>query len=252
MNETRRLGDPKLREKLKAAQPPSAARHALTRLNEIVSRVGEPFGWRLTVDLTYEGSYLWGFERTETRYDRQTGQAHASALRSLIPPNARVLDIGCGYGRIERFLSPHCSEIHGVDASGTAVRRATRYVPESNCYFRRISGTDLSRYPDGWFDFAFSVGTLQHVSRETAFGLLAETYRVLRSGGKALVHFPDLRKSVAQFALSALLGVDGSTRMRYYTDEEARALFEFLGFREIDILPDGFLHENALHVLGRK
>ncbi len=245
-------GDPALWDKVKAAEPPSRARDVLTRLNEVVLRVVKPFGWQLTVDVTYEGSYLWGFEQNDTRYDQKTGKVHASALRSLIPTNARVLDIGCGYGRIERFLAPHCAEIHGVDVSATAIRRAKQYVPEANCHFHKIRDRNLSPFPDGWFDFVFSVGTLQHVSREATFGLLAETYRVLRPGGRALIHLPELQRSLAQFALNSLLGVAGGTRMRYYTEEEARAFFDFLGFREVELLPDGFLHTNGLHILGTK
>ncbi len=96
MNASKRVGDPRLWEKVRLAESPSAGRKALTRISEVLSRIMRPLGLNLSLDVTYGGSYLYGFERDGTRYVRDTGVSHANALQTLIPPEARVLDIGCG------------------------------------------------------------------------------------------------------------------------------------------------------------
>ncbi len=132
------------------------------------------------------------------------------------------------------------------------MRRASQDVRGTNCQFHQNDGKDLSIFPPEWFDFVFSVGTLQHVSKEIAFSLLAETYRVLRPGGKVLIHDPDLQRAMRQSALNALLGVEGSTRMRYYTEEAAGSMLDFIGFGDIELLPRGFLHPNSIHIMGTR
>jgi len=204
------------------------------------------------VDVTYAGSYLLGLEDKDTRYDQASGKLHADAILSLATPDAKVLDIGCGFGRVEKFLAPHVREVHGVDVSGVAVRRARQFVRAENCHFHRISGKDLHIFPDRTFDLVFSISTIQHMSKEQAFVMIAEAYRVLKEGGRLLVDFPDLASQIKQFALNALVGISGSTRMRYYTKEEVKLIFDFCGFSDMRFLPAGFLHEGAIHALGTR
>ena len=40
----------------------------------------------------------------------------------LIPPDARVLELGCGTGRVTLPLAAHCSFIHGIDLSPAMIQ----------------------------------------------------------------------------------------------------------------------------------
>lgn len=120
------------------------------------------------------------------------GEQHANELKRLIEPNFVVLDLGCGIGRVEKFLAPHCKEIHGVDVSEKMLKLARKNVTYENVYFHKNNGRDLSIFPDKKFDFVFSIAVLQHIEKEDAIFYLMEIYRVLKANGKAYLQFPNL------------------------------------------------------------
>jgi SAM-dependent methyltransferase len=101
------------------------------------------------------------------------------------PKQMRVLEIGCGAGRVTRALAAVFGEVHGVDVSGEMVRRAREALndcPNANVY--QNNGKDLSVLPEGLqFDFAFSSIVFQHIpSRDIIENYVREVWRRLRSG----------------------------------------------------------------------
>jgi ubiquinone/menaquinone biosynthesis C-methylase UbiE len=100
------------------------------------------------------------------------------------PKQMRVIEIGCGAGRITRALSRVFGEVHGVDVSGEMVAQAKRAVAtEGNAFVYQNNGKDLSVLPDGPYDFAFSTIVFQHIpSREVIYSYVREVHRLLRPG----------------------------------------------------------------------
>ncbi|MBC8164562.1 MAG: methyltransferase domain-containing protein [Bryobacteraceae bacterium] len=100
------------------------------------------------------------------------------------PKQMRVLEIGCGAGRITRALSNVFGEVHGVDVSGEMVALAARALtdrPSAHVY--RNNGKDLAVVPPGPYDFAFSTIVFQHIpSREVIYSYVREVHRLLRPG----------------------------------------------------------------------
>ncbi len=105
--------------------------------------------------------------------------------QGLEPREMRVLEIGCGAGRVTRALARRFGEVHGVDVSGEMVARAREALHEiPNAFVYQNNGTDLSVIPDGKpFDFAFSTIVFQHIpSRDVIENYVREVYRLLRPG----------------------------------------------------------------------
>jgi len=100
------------------------------------------------------------------------------------PADMRVLEIGCGAGRVTRALAKLFGEVHAVDVSGEMVRQAAealRGYPKAFVY--QNNGKDLSTVPDREFDFAFSSIVFQHIpSREIIENYVREVGRLLRPG----------------------------------------------------------------------
>jgi cyclopropane fatty-acyl-phospholipid synthase-like methyltransferase len=100
------------------------------------------------------------------------------------PGEMRVLEIGCGAGRVTRALARLFGEVHGVDVSGEMIRicrEALHDQPNASVY--QNDGKDLSVVPELPFDFAFSSIVFQHIpSREIIESYVREVQRLLRPG----------------------------------------------------------------------
>jgi ubiquinone/menaquinone biosynthesis C-methylase UbiE len=100
------------------------------------------------------------------------------------PKQMRVLEIGCGAGRVTRALSGLFGEVYGVDISGEMVRQASAALADRpGAHVLQNNGKDLSVLGDVTFDFAFSSIVFQHIpSRDIIENYVREVHRVLRPG----------------------------------------------------------------------
>ena len=101
--------------------------------------------------------------------------------QSREPKQMRVLEIGCGAGRMTRAFG----EVHGVDVSGEMIAQARQLLSGcENVHLYQNNGTDLSVLGDIRFDFAFSFIVFQHVPDKAIIeNYVHEVYRLLRPGG---------------------------------------------------------------------
>jgi cyclopropane fatty-acyl-phospholipid synthase-like methyltransferase len=140
------------------------------------------------------------------------------------PVQMRVLEIGCGAGRVTRALAKLFGEVHAVDVSGEMVEQAQRALapyPKASVY--QNNGKDLSVIPAHEFDFAFSSIVFQHIpSREVIYSYVGEVHRLLRPG--ALFKFQvQGDTSVETTPDDTWLGVP-------FSEQQAREMAETCGF----------------------
>lgn len=140
------------------------------------------------------------------------------------PKQMRVLEIGCGAGRVTRALARLFGEVHAVDVSGEMIAQAQRGLAgEKNAFLYQNNGTDLSVLPELEYDFAFSTIVFQHIpSKEVIENYVREVSRLLRPG------------ALFKFQVQGYTGLEaqpGDTWLGVsYSDEEAVALAERCGF----------------------
>jgi SAM-dependent methyltransferase len=171
---------------------------------------------------------------SDERDYQASGQAEANALRRFVGPDAAVLDIGCGTGRVMEHLAPRCREVHGVDISERMVqdgRRRLGHLP--NVRFHHGNGYDLAGFADGSFDVVYSIVALQHMPRTVAYNYLLESNRVLRQGGVLWLYVPNLLRDdcfAAFHHFSQPWFVSHPYPMNFYTPQEVARLLAAAGF----------------------
>lgn len=153
--------------------------------------------------------------------------------RSGARAGERVLDIGCGPGKLVRTLGsvvgPEGAAV-GVDPSATAVADNRRRDRAAHHRYEVGPAQDLP-LPDDAFDIVTCTFVMHHIPEAHRAAALAQMWRVLRPGGRVLLAdaspSPRMRK-----ALSVLLRNGGDpfadADIRHYT-EPLRAL----GFTEL-------------------
>ncbi|MFH8370750.1 class I SAM-dependent methyltransferase [Streptomyces sp. NPDC018031] len=126
-------------------------------------------------------------------YWETTGAAHTfthpldrGLLARHISPGARILDFGCGYGRLTAELDAlGYHRVIGVDPSAALVARGRAEHP--GLRLERVEGPPLP-YPDGEFDAALLFAVLTCLPGENAQrDTLAELARLVRPGGMLYV-----------------------------------------------------------------
>jgi SAM-dependent methyltransferase len=145
------------------------------------------------------------------------------------PRGATVLEIGCGIGRIARWMSRDFGQYIGVDVSPEMVAKASSYGI-ANARFQAVSGGDLVGIASESVDFVFSFAVFQHVPDKNAiFNYFVETARVLRPGGIFRLHMKGLwSASLGRFALEAGYTQKGGAA------NTGRSTFPFLRVRRLD------------------
>ncbi len=100
------------------------------------------------------------------------------------PADMRVLEIGCGVGRVTRALARIFGRVEGVDVSGEMIARAREALADCpNVQVQQNNGVDLAMLGDAAFDFAFSCIVFQHIpSRVVIESYVREVARVLKPG----------------------------------------------------------------------
>ncbi len=119
---------------------------------------------------------------------RKTGTWTASQMKHALglDGSQRVLELGCGVGRIGRELSVDCREWVGVDISSSMLKvAAERLSDRDNVSFHHLTRTDLAMLEDDSFDAVYSVAVLCHMDKEDLYLYLREIRRVLKPGGIA-------------------------------------------------------------------
>jgi SAM-dependent methyltransferase len=136
-------------------------------------------------------------------------EAGVIAARLALRPGAHVLDLACGHGRHARVLSAGGHRVVGLDRSGPYLRRAAR---QGGAAWVRGDVRALP-FAGGCFDAAFSwYASLFMFDDATNAACLAEAGRVVRRGGRLLVHHANpLRLALEPRASDRRSLPDGST-----------------------------------------
>jgi SAM-dependent methyltransferase len=141
---------------------------------------------------------------------RATGDEFMGLFRDLVDlrPDERVLDVGCGIGRLARPLASYLTSAgsyEGFDVADVAIKWCQRHYASAHPNFRftyvnvangsynpggGVAAEQFSfPYPDATFDFAYLTSVFTHMMPAAIERYVAELARVLVPGGRCLLTF---------------------------------------------------------------
>ncbi|MCS6860428.1 MAG: methyltransferase domain-containing protein [Abditibacteriales bacterium] len=141
-------------------------------------------------------------------------------------PDAHLLDVGCGWGRVIVGLKQHLPTLRvvGMDLTERLLHLAEDIVPSetgmNDVRFVRGNAQYLP-FADASFDAVISTRVLQYVQDPVA--AVAEFHRVLRPGGRAVVFLPN--------KWNPYLRLKYHTKL--YSPLEVKGWFEAVGLRRV-------------------
>jgi SAM-dependent methyltransferase len=130
-------------------------------------------------------------------YDEQMAvsplvQADVAFCETAFPTPGRLLDLGCGTGRLCLHFARKGYECVGVDLSDEMLAKAAENAAAGGVRveWRSENITDLSGLPAGSFDYAACLfSTLGMVrGRENRAKVVANAFRLLKPGGRFVLH----------------------------------------------------------------
>jgi cyclopropane fatty-acyl-phospholipid synthase-like methyltransferase len=145
---------------------------------------------------------------------------------NVVQPSAITLQIGCGIGRIERYLHTEVQFCYGIDIAPTMIARAKSNVQATNVSFicaSRLAGLLLQP-----LDLIYAIFVFQHLPRDTMNQYIRDAHAKLQSDGR--------------FVFQILVDEAGETPdpprehpygLRYYRRADLAALLSRTGFTDV-------------------
>ena len=117
----------------------------------------------------------------------------AAFCAALLAPGARVLDAGCGTGRVAIRLAELGFECVGVDVDGAMLAQARAAAPEQTwiaCDLAQLGGVELAGRQLGRFDLIVAAGNvIPLLDRGTEATVIANLAGLLGHGGALVAGF---------------------------------------------------------------
>ncbi len=145
-------------------------------------------------DERYFLSSCQGYDEFLASRGRRLGARFQKALElARVRPGQRILDIGCGRGELVLHCALRGAEAVGIDYSEAAVglTETTLHAAPDEARERasvlRMDATEL-QFASASFDAALMTDVVEHLSPHELDRALAEAFRVLKPGGRLIVH----------------------------------------------------------------
>jgi SAM-dependent methyltransferase len=165
----------------------------------------------------------------------------ARYIAGVAPTGAKVLEVGCGPGRLAILLArEHGLDVTGLDLDPAMIERARANAERSADGGRTpsfiVGDVGSLAFPDGSFDLVVSTLSMHHWADPPAG--LAEIARVLRPGGRALVwDFRAGRVPLHGRLPDPVEHLPGSS-VRAVSETPWRWPWRFSPLRRIELVPD--------------
>jgi len=184
------------------------------------------------------GSYVSSYGREVAPATLAGLAPRAPYLRRLIRDHfpsdrgASVLDLGCGCGAlIHAARELGYQNVCGVEGSQEQVEAAKRLGIASVEHGDLLAR--LRRCPDSSEDLVIAFDVIEHFDRDELFAFVDQVYRVLRAGGRFIIHTPN-----AESPFFGRIRYGDLTHELAFTQNSLHQLLRTAGYARVDCFED--------------
>lgn len=192
-------------------------------------------------EIAEQAEVVWNWDSPS---GRRRAQRRASLLveQAGLAPGVRALELGCGSGIFLEMAAASGARIRGLDLSQDLLAKARARLASVANASLDCGNAEQAPYRDATFDAVYGSSVLHHLSLPRA---LAETFRVLRPGGRIAFAEPNILNP--QVAVMFHLGLTKryfgvSPDERAFSRFRAAAALREAGFEAVSVRPFDFLH----------
>ncbi len=183
------------------------------------------------------GDSVAGYDKIAEQFSRTRSSfwKELDFIKEEVKEGDKILDLGCGNGRLYEFLKEKRIEYTGIDSSEKLLELARKkYGVEA----KFIRGDALSLpFADESFDKIISIAVLHHIpSKELRRKFLSEARRVLKKNGVLIISVWNMRQKkyaplLIKYALLKIIGLSpldfGDVYLGWNGEEKVRFLHAF-------------------------
>ena len=105
----------------------------------------------------------------------------------FIKPSSKVLELGCGYGRVMKELAPKAKSVYGIDTSTESLILAKQYLQEFNNVKLLEMNAKSMHFNDGEFDIVIAIQNAISAFKIEPEILVNESVRITKPEGKVIL-----------------------------------------------------------------
>jgi 2-polyprenyl-3-methyl-5-hydroxy-6-metoxy-1,4-benzoquinol methylase len=192
-------------------------------------------------DFDYSYIYrIWHQDTPESRKDEIAAWHTAFTRHRLFPSsaNAKVLEIGCGMGRLLAMLREQgYSDLIGIDIDASQIDVASR---EEGIRVHLADAVEFVKRVEGQFDVIYCFDVLEHIDKEKQLTFLRTLSKSLADNGFLVLRIPN---ALAPIALC--YRYEDFTHTVSYTENTVRFLLHNAGTHFMSVRPQ---HQESLEL----
>jgi len=173
-------------------------------------------GWK-----KYIGQYFWA-----RRY-------YALLIRKY-KRTGRVLEIGCGFGDLLRFLQKDF-KTYGIDISNYVIKEAKKKT--KNSILRVMRAEKIDTFKKGSFDIIISCHVLEHLPNPSL--VINKMAMILKEGGIVLIVVPNTSSLGKKIKKQNWVGLKDKTHISLFSPKKWLELLRRSGLEPFKVFSDG-------------
>jgi SAM-dependent methyltransferase len=171
-----------------------------------------------------------------------TGAQTVDLLQKFVGvrPTDVILEVGCGVGRVGKFLAPICRQWIGTDISANMLRFARQRLQGlENVKLVELSGSALKEIPTASVDVVYCTIVFMHLFEWDRYRYVHDAHRVLRPGGRIFYDNMDIISPHGKMMFDHGLSLDPMARPAHLsmtsTGDELETYARWAGFTDIRV-----------------